>query len=68
MGETQKVRDTLLFTLLHEIGHVLLRQWSYPFHDNGEVAVAETAVVELLVLDNIINVKNNVIGGEWRAV
>jgi len=38
LGETQKVRDALLFTLLHEIGHVMLRQWSYPFYDNEEVA------------------------------
>jgi len=36
--ETPKVRDALLFTLLHEIGHVMLRQWSYPFYDNEEVA------------------------------
>lgn len=31
-------RDVLLFTILHELGHALLRQWGYPFYDNEEIA------------------------------
>lgn len=38
LGATDKIRDALLFTILHEVGHVLLRQWSYPFYANEEVA------------------------------
>ncbi len=38
VGDERKARDALLFTMLHEIGHVLLRQWGYPFYDNEEVA------------------------------
>ena len=38
LGVTNKIRDALLFTILHEVGHVLLRQWSYPFYANEEVA------------------------------
>ena len=46
----EKIRDALLFVILHEIGHVLLRQWDYPFYANEEVA-DEIATV-LMVLFN----------------
>lgn len=42
--------DILVFAMMHELGHVLLQQWGYPFHDNEEVA-DEFATV-LLVLFN----------------
>lgn len=38
IGDERKARDALVFAMLHEIGHVLLKQWRYPFYDNEEVA------------------------------
>lgn len=38
LGDREQARDALLFTLFHEIGHVLLRQWRYPTHANEETA------------------------------
>lgn len=38
LGDRDKARDALLFTLVHEIGHVLLEQWRYPTHANEETA------------------------------
>jgi hypothetical protein len=38
LGDKTKASNALLFTLFHEMGHVLLRQWKYPFLDNEEVA------------------------------
>ena len=38
MGSKDKARDALFFSIMHEIGHVLLKQWGYPFFDNEEVA------------------------------
>jgi len=34
----QKTTDVLIFTIFHEIGHILLFQWHYPFYDNEEIA------------------------------
>lgn len=45
----EQARDVLLFAMLHEIGHVVLRQWDYPFYDNEEVA-DEFATVLLVML------------------
>jgi len=50
LSDPHEVRDALLFTLLHEIGHVLLRQWSYPFYDNEEVA--DEIATAILVMFN----------------
>jgi len=33
-----KASDAALFTVLHEVGHVFLKQWDYPFFDNEEIA------------------------------
>jgi hypothetical protein len=33
-----RAKDAVLFTLFHELGHVLLAQWKYPAFDNEEVA------------------------------
>jgi hypothetical protein len=38
LGDKTKANDTLLFTLFHELGHTLLKQWHYPFFANEEVA------------------------------
>lgn len=38
LGDEAKARDALLFTLFHEIGHVLLEQWRYPTYANEETA------------------------------
>lgn len=38
LGDQAKAADAVLFTLFHELGHVLLGQWKYPFFDNEEVA------------------------------
>lgn len=45
----EQARNILLFAMLHEFGHVVLRQWGYPFHDNEELA-DEFATVLLLML------------------
>ena len=38
LGERKKATNALLFTIFHEVGHILLAQWNYPFSDNEEVA------------------------------
>jgi hypothetical protein len=38
LGDREKTRDALLFTLFHEIGHVLLKQWRYPTYASEETA------------------------------
>lgn len=38
IGDREKATDVLVFSLLHEMGHLLLEQWEYPFADNGEIA------------------------------
>lgn len=38
LDNKKKAADALMFILLHEVGHVLLRQWDYPFYNNEEVA------------------------------
>lgn len=44
-----QARNIFLFAVLHEVGHVLLRQWDYPFYENEEVA-DEFATVLLVML------------------
>lgn len=48
LGDRQKAGDALLFALFHEVAHVLLRQWAYPFYDNEDVA--DEMAAALLVL------------------
>jgi hypothetical protein len=38
LEDKAKATDALLFTIFHELGHVLMKQWHYPFFDNEEVA------------------------------
>lgn len=38
LGSKERTQDVLIFALLHEMGHILLRQWDYPMYDSEEVA------------------------------
>ena len=38
LGGQERARDAMMFILFHELGHVLLAQWGYPFSDNEEIA------------------------------
>ncbi|WP_162845936.1 DUF4344 domain-containing metallopeptidase [Seongchinamella sediminis] len=38
VDEREQAKALLLFALLHEFAHVLLRQWEMPFYDNEEIA------------------------------
>jgi len=38
LGDRAKAADALVFALFHELAHVLLAQWKYPFFDNEDVA------------------------------
>ncbi len=49
LGDKAKAADALLFTVFHEVGHVLLKQWNYPFFDNEDVA-DEFATVVMIML------------------
>ncbi len=44
------MENALLFTLFHEIGHVLLKQWAYPTYASEETA-DEFATVLIVMLD-----------------
>jgi hypothetical protein len=50
LEDRSKIEDVLLFTLLHEIGHALLRQWRYPTYASEETA-DEFATVLLVMLN-----------------
>lgn len=49
LGDKAKAADALLFTLFHEVAHVLLEQWKYPFAENEDVA-DEFATAVLVML------------------
>lgn len=49
MPDTKKATDVLLFAIFHEICHVLLHQWDYPFFDNEELT-DEFATALLIML------------------
>jgi hypothetical protein len=58
LGEKDKVSDALLFTVFHELGHVLLAQWKSPVYDNEEVADEfATSVMILLGLKDRVKAK-----------
>jgi hypothetical protein len=38
LGDKAKAADALLFTLFHEVAHVLLQRWGYPFFENEDIA------------------------------
>lgn len=49
LGDKTKASNAFLFTLFHEMGHVLLRQWKYPFFENEEV-VDEFATAVMVMM------------------
>ena len=49
LDDKEKTAEVLLFVVFHEIGHILLYQWGYPFYDNEEVA-DEFATVMLVMV------------------
>jgi hypothetical protein len=49
LGDKDKTINVLLFTIFHEVSHILLSQWGYPFYDNEEIA-DEFATVLLLMI------------------
>jgi hypothetical protein len=50
LQDPKKMENALLFTLFHEIGHVLLKQWAYPTYASEETA-DEFATVLIVMLD-----------------
>ena len=50
LGDRTRASSALAFAVFHELGHVLLNQWRYPFYDNEEVA-DEFATVLMVILD-----------------
>ncbi len=55
LGDKEKAGDALLFTIFHEYGHVLLRQWDFPAYENEELAdeFATTTMIFLGMKDRI---------------
>ena len=49
LGSRDKATNVLLFTIFHEMGHILLKQWGYPFYDNEEVADDFATVLIVLI-------------------
>lgn len=50
ISDKQQIQQLLIFTLMHEMGHILLKQWEYPFSDNEEL-VDEFATVVLMMFN-----------------
>lgn len=46
-----QIKDVMLFAIIHEISHILLQQWQYPFFNNEDV-VDELATVLLKMTNN----------------
>ena len=49
LNDKEKTSQVLLFVLFHEIGHVLLHQWNYPFYDNESIADEFATVLLVMV-------------------
>lgn len=49
MGSKEKSINVLLFTIFHEVSHLLLKQWDYPFYDNEEVADDFATVLMIMI-------------------
>ena len=49
LQEKDKIQKALIFTLMHEMGHILLNQWNYPFSKNEEL-IDEFATVVLTMV------------------
>lgn len=48
LADREKAQSVLQFVLFHEISHILLYQWGYPFYDNEEVADEFTTALFVL--------------------
>jgi len=51
LSDKEQIQQILLFTLMHEIGHILLKKWDYPFSDN-EAVIDEFATVVLVMFNH----------------
>jgi hypothetical protein len=49
LGDREKASDALIFTLFHEVGHVLLEQWGYPMYASEETADEFATAVMVMV-------------------
>ena len=49
LGDKRKASNALLFTIFHEVGHILLKQWNFPFFDNEEVVDEFATAVMVMV-------------------
>jgi hypothetical protein len=49
LDDKEKTSQVLLFVIFHEIGHVLLYQWDYPFYDNESIADEFATVLLVMV-------------------
>jgi len=49
LNDKEKTSQVLLFAIFHEIGHVLLYQWHYPFYDNESIADEFATVLLIMV-------------------
>ena len=49
LNDKEKTSEVLLFVIFHEIGHVLLYQWEYPFFDNESIADEFATVLLVMV-------------------
>ena len=49
LSDKEKTSQVLLFVIFHEIGHVLLHQWNYPFYDNESIADEFATVLLVMV-------------------
>ncbi|MBW2466036.1 MAG: DUF1883 domain-containing protein [Deltaproteobacteria bacterium] len=49
LNDKEKTSQVLLFVVFHEIGHVLLNQWHYPFYDNESIADEFATVLLVMV-------------------
>lgn len=49
LADKEKTSQVLLFVIFHEIGHVLLHQWNYPFYDNESIADEFATVLLVMV-------------------
>jgi hypothetical protein len=50
INDKEKTKDALSFSLFHEVGHILLAKWNYPFSASKEVA-DEFATVLMVMLN-----------------
>ena len=49
LDDREKTAQVLLFVVFHEVGHILLHQWGYPFYDNEGVADEFATVLLVMV-------------------